>query len=336
MAQEKINLLINLPGGFFRTPELQPELARLEKIANIRKTSHNTIEELTPELSWPDAVLMWAWPNFTDKSLEEADKLRFIGHINATQTQAKAAFKKGIAVSEVRHAWSPAVAELALGLILSGLRRISEYHMGMRNGTEAWIMDIPADIDARERELTGQSVGIVGFGRIGQRLAELLAPFHVDLRIYDPYLPSVVAEKFSAKQVSVMELVKDSDIVVLCAANNEGTKRLIDEKEIAAFKKDSLLVNVGRSSLINMSALERRLEKEDMFAMLDVFDVEPLEQDSPLRGLKNACLTPHRGGGILPSVKRSLTWLTDDLEAFLNGRERKYTLTEGMFTCLPE
>jgi phosphoglycerate dehydrogenase-like enzyme len=82
------------------------------------------------------------------------------------------------------------VAELALILMMTGLRQTSGYHIAMTKATEQWLRDFPADIDARERQLAGRSVGIVGFGGIGQHLARLLKPFHVMLRIYDPYLPA--------------------------------------------------------------------------------------------------------------------------------------------------
>ncbi|MDR0486712.1 MAG: hypothetical protein LBG91_00530, partial [Treponema sp.] len=75
---------------------------------------------------------------------------------------------------------------------------------------------------------------------------------------------------------------------------------------------------------------------KNMTAMLDVFDKEPLEKDSCLRKLDNAFLTPHRAGGLMESVIRILTWLTDDFEAFLNGKPVKYGINEKMLTCFPD
>jgi phosphoglycerate dehydrogenase-like enzyme len=207
----------------------------------------------------------------------------------------------------------------------------------MRDGTEAWLKDIPADIDPEERQLAGRKVGVVGFGRIGQRLAELMAPFAVDLVVYDPYIPETVLQKYGAARVdTTLELANRSEVIVLCAANNEGSRHLIGREEIAALRPGCILVNVGRSSLMDMDALVERLGKGDITAMLDVFDIEPLEMDSSLRSLPNAFLTPHRGGGIMESITRSLALLTDDLEAVLEGREQKYALTESMMVSLPD
>ncbi len=335
MSHNTLRLLINLPPTFFTVPQLEEHRARLEQIAIVRTTSHNTQEELAPDLAWAEAVLMWAWPDLDDGMLDRAPALRFVGQINTTRTTVRACLKRGIALSEVRHAWSPAVAEMALTLILAGLRKTSDFHMQMRAGTERWVNAFPADIDPLERELTGRPVGIVGFGGIGQRLAELLAPFHTPIRIYDPFLPAAIAEKFGVQQVPLLDLIRESDVVVLCAANTNEARHLIDAEAVAALRKDAVLVNVGRSMLIDMAALQRRLEQGDLIAMLDVFDQEPLEADSPLRRLPNAYLTPHRAGGIYASVQRALTMLTDDLEAFLAGRTRRYAVTEAMLPSFP-
>ncbi|HUT32576.1 MAG TPA: NAD(P)-dependent oxidoreductase [Planctomycetota bacterium] len=332
--REKTRLLVNLPSGVFRCPSLKGVLRRLARLATLRKRSHNTAEEIAKDLAWADAVLMWAWPPLTRELLATCPRLRFAGHINLAQAGARAELEHGLVVSEARHGWSPAVAELALGLTLCGLRKISDYHAAMRAGTEHWVRDFPADIDPQERQLTGRSVGIVGFGGIGRRLAELLEPFHVHLRAYDPYVPKVVAERYGARLVPLMELARTSEVVVLCAANTAETKSLFGRKEIAALPKNALLVNIGRAWLVDMAALTKRLEKGDLFAALDVFEKEPLPLDSPLRRLENAWLTPHRAGAPIESVVRILNWLADDFEAFLGGQPLQHGLTLDMLHCL--
>ncbi len=332
----KPRLLINLPPTFFTTPAFQPDMQRLAALGEARTASHNTLEEILPDLRWAEAVIMWAWPALSAETLAACPNLKFLGAINTNQTTANGCFQRGIAISEVRRCWSPAVAELGLGLILDGLRRISEHHFLMRTGSGEWVNDFPAEIDPRERQLTGLSVGIVGFGGIGQRLAQLLQPFQVKLRIYDPYIPDEIAAKHGAEKTGVMDLVTASDVVVLCAANNQGARRLLGKAEIEALRKDAVLVNIGRSMLVDMPALAERLSRGDLIAMLDVFDQEPLEDDSIFRRLPNTYLSPHRAGGIHASVHRALAWLADDLENFLAGRPLQYAVTEAMLTSLPE
>lgn len=328
-------LLINLPKNFFTHPMLQDVFSRLESMAEVQQTSHDTPDQIRNDLSWADAVIMWAWPTLDEELLEDAPNLKFAGHINDDAKGVRAKIKKGIAVSEARHGWSPAVAEMALTLILAGLRRTSAYHLAMRKGEEGWVEDFPADIDVRERHLFGRAVGIVGFGGIGQRLSRLLAPFDCPVRIYDPYLPEAVAKDCGVEQVELPELLNSSDVVVLCAANTSETENLIGSAEIDMLRKDAVLVNVGRSSLIDMTALMGRLKKDDLTAMLDVFDQEPLPQDDPIRAFPNAFLTPHRAGGIMESVVRILDMLASDYEAFLNDQPRKYAITEKDLHMLP-
>jgi phosphoglycerate dehydrogenase-like enzyme len=330
-----MNLLINLPPSFFTQPELAPHFARLASLTkNIRHTSHNGLAEFLPDLQWADAVMMWSWPAFTETELAVCPKLKFVGQINTAHKTASALLNRAIPHSEARHAWSPAVAEMALTLILGGLRRTSDYHAQMRSGTESWVQDFPGDIDTRERSLTGASVGIVGFGRIGQRLAELLRPFGCLICVYDPFVPESVLSAFGVVRTEILALARQSDIVVLCAANTDGARHIFDAEAIDALPKGALLVNVGRSLLIDMSALIERLKRNDLVALLDVFDKEPLETDSELRKFSNVYLTPHRAGGILASVTKSLDWLIDDFEAVLKQQPLAHPVTEAMLSSL--
>jgi phosphoglycerate dehydrogenase-like enzyme len=329
-----MNLLVNLPAGFYRTPELDPTFHRLEEIATVRRVSHNTADEIAEDLAWAEAVLMWSWPPLDEALLDKAPNLRFAAHLDLTQRAARVAIRRGLPVSVGRSAFSPAVAEMALGLILSTLRRISDYHSEMRQGIETWVNSFPDDIDPRERELSGRPVGIVGFGRVGRRLRELLAPFGCSVSVYDPFLPDDLALNQRVNRVDLGGLLSNCDIVVLCAASNAGTAHLLGAKEIASLRPNTVLVNVARAALVDTPALVERLRRGDLFAAIDVFDQEPLPADHPLRTLPNAYLTPHRAGGTMGSVGRILNYLIDDLEAFLGGRERKHPLVEAMIPSL--
>lgn len=329
-----MNILVNLPHGFFTHPALTPIFERLSCLGDVRQTSHDTVDEIRNDLTWAEAVLMWGWPSYTPELLDAAPRLRFAGHLDITQPGARAALAHGLPVSVSRAGFSPAVAEMALGLILALLRRTSDYHAQMRAGAEAWVQEFPMEIDPRERELTGRSVGIVGFGQVGRRLGELLGPFHCDLHIVDPFVSESLIEARGAKRVDLDDMLTHSDVVVLCAASNAGTSHLLGRREIELLRPDAVLVNVARAALVDTNALADRLRRGDLSAALDVFDLEPLDPNSPLRSLPNVYLTPHRAGGLIASTQRILSWLVDDLEAFLAGRERKYALTEAMLPSL--
>src|SRR5687767_9043804 len=158
---DRPNLLINLPPGFFALEPLRPVFERLGKLANVRKTSHDDPGPFTPDLAWADGVIMWAWPRYTPEMLAAAPRLTYSGHFDIWQGPARVALDRGLAVSVSRRAFAPAVAEMALGLILAALRKISDYHAAMRDGTETWISNLPGNVGPDERELTGMAVGIV-------------------------------------------------------------------------------------------------------------------------------------------------------------------------------
>ena len=333
----KNKLLINLPPSFFEAGFLKDRFAKAAQRYDIRKTSHNNPEEIAPDLAWADAILMWSWPVFGDKEFDLARGLKILAQINTHPKTAAGALQRGIALSETRNCWSPAVAEMALGLMLSGLRHISEFHLKMRLGQddEIWARPFPSHNDPTERQLTGRTVGVVGFGGIGRRLAELLKPFNVELLVHDPYLPKEVFDSYGAKSAGLDEICSRAEVVVLCAANVDSAEKIMNASRINALRPDAVLVNVGRSWLVDMDALAKRLAKGELFAMLDVFDKEPLEKDSVFRTLPNAWLSPHRAGGINESICRSMDGLFADIDAFYDNKPRQFAITQNMPNCLP-
>jgi phosphoglycerate dehydrogenase-like enzyme len=332
-----MNLLVNLPRGFYHTPALEPVFARLASLGDVRRASHDTPEQIGPDLAWADAALMWSWPKLLPPLLDRAPRLRFVGHIDLSQSAARVALDRGLAISVGRSGFSPAVAEMALALILAALRKTSDYHAAMRRGDETWVRSFPDDIDPLERELSGRPVGIIGFGRVGRRLAELLQPFDGAIRAYDPFVLPHVARAAGVELAPLDALIAGSDVVVLSAASNaEGGGHLIGRGQIDACRRDAVFVNVARAALVDTAALVDRLRRGDLTAAVDVFDAEPLPLDHPLRGLPNAYLTPHRGGGLMASVTRILNGLIDDLARFEAGEPLAFPLTQNMLSALDQ
>ena len=333
-GSDNLNILVNLPEGFFRHQELKPTFDRLRELGDVRRTSYNTADEIRTDLAWADAIIMWSWPVLTDDLLDGAPNLTYSGNLDISQNGARIALARALPVSVSRSGWSPAVSEMALTLMLSLLRKTSDYHQQMRVSGEKWVEVFPTDIDSEERELTGRSVGIVGFGGVGRRLGQLLEPFHCDLRVYDPFVSDDILASYKAHRVELDEMLENSDVVVLCASSNSGSKHLIGSHEISLLRKNAVFINVARAALVDTSALVERLKQGDLYAAVDVFDKEPLEHDAALRALPNAYLTPHRAGGTIASVLRTVNWLIDDLIAVRGGETRKYALTEAMIPSL--
>jgi len=193
-----------------------------------------------------------------------------------------AAEKKGIKVCNTPDGPTLAVAELTVGLILNLLRRVNEMDVLLRAGKWTKIMG---------NLLSGKKVGIIGFGRIGQKTAHLLTGLGVgEISYYD------VADKpcEGAKRKSLEELLKDADIVTLHVPSLGNNKPLLGEKEFSLMKKGSWIVNVSRGGVVDEAALYGSLKNGHLSgAAVDVFENEPYS--GPLKELNNVVLTPHIG-----------------------------------------
>ncbi len=326
-----MNVLVNLADGFFDSPALASCWDELNSFAQVRRCACDELSELEPHLSGTDAILLWSWPRLTAQVLEAYPGLKMFAHIDLHQDMARLLFEHGREISIGRRGFSPAVAEMALGLMLSCLRKTPWHHEKMWRAEESWVQRYPEEIDPHERQLAGRRVGIVGFGGVGRRLGELLAPFNCELAIHDPLLP---AEVGTVKNMELRELLSRSEVLVLCASANASSKALLGREEIALLAPHSVLINVARAALVDTPALIERLERKDLVAALDVFDREPLEADSPLRSLPHVLLTPHRAGGIVESNRRILDALIGDLRAWKEGRPRAHALLPAMIASL--
>ncbi|MBU0630378.1 MAG: phosphoglycerate dehydrogenase [Candidatus Margulisbacteria bacterium] len=220
----------------------------------------------------------------TEKVMEQVGFLKVISRLGVglDSVDVAAAEKKGIQVYNTPNGPTEAVAELALGLILDVLRLISYSDRNLRRG--AWKKTMG-------RLLKEKKVGIIGFGRIGRRLAELLTPFHCQLYIYDPY----VSGNQGIKQVqTIEELIATSEIISLHIPYTKENHHLLGRKQLEAMKPGTVLINVSRGKLVDEAALYDCLQNGRLAgAGFDAFAAEPYS--GALCELDNIVLTPHMG-----------------------------------------
>ncbi|MDY6823756.1 MAG: phosphoglycerate dehydrogenase [Thermodesulfobacteriota bacterium] len=190
-----------------------------------------------------------------------------------------AAEKHGIPVYRTKGVLDKAVAELTIGLILSALRQIGAHDRAVKDGK--WEKQMGG-------LLSGRTLGIIGYGAIGRRVAALAQAFGALVIYFDPYPPDNSGTGF----VPFETVLKTADILCLHA---EGSRRILGEKEIQMFAKPgAILVNTARGGLVDETALYHALDSGQIqWACLDVFEQEPYA--GPLRQLDNVILTPHIG-----------------------------------------
>lgn len=219
----------------------------------------------------------------TGELLRSLPDLRCISRVGVGMDAIDLATAKevGIVVVNTPDAHVDAVAELALGGLLATLRKIPASDVSIRNGKFEKPMG---------RLLGGKTIGIVGFGRVGQRFAQLASSFGVTLLAFDPAL----ATSPHAKMVDLATLVEQSDVISLHLPYSAAAKYLIGTTQFGAMKRDAVLVNTARGGLVDETALLAYLEaNKSAAAYLDCFETEPYT--GPLARLPNVVLTAHIG-----------------------------------------
>jgi D-3-phosphoglycerate dehydrogenase len=196
-----------------------------------------------------------------------------------------AARERGIWVFNTPEAPVESVAELTLALMLGVLRRIGDANQTVHAGRWKPLMG---------RLLKGKTVGLIGLGRIGRRLAELLGPFRVRLLARDKFPDRKFAKRHGIRLVNLRNLIASSDVVSLHIPLEEETRGMIGPRELGAMKRGAVLLNTARGELVNTRALINALRSGYLAgAGLDVFEQEPYR--GPLAACPNALLTCHMG-----------------------------------------
>lgn len=244
----------------------------------------------------------WGCPPVTDEALALMPRLAAIIHAAGSVKGhlTDAVWQRGIAVSSAREANAIPVAEFTVGAILLGGKRA--FQLSKRLGEERQA--IVSDALFPTMGNFGKQVGIVGASAIGRRVIELLRPFAFDVVVYDPFVDAETAERLGVRLVSLPELAQTSDVVSIHAPAIDATNNMIDAAFIDAMKADALLLNTARGSLIDHTALRRRLRTGELFAILDVTEPPVLPRGDELYELPNVVLTPHIAGSMGVELRR--------------------------------
>ena len=252
-----------------------------------------------------------------EEVFEAAPDLAFVGICRAAtnQVDVDAATANGVAVVNTPGRNAEAVAEHALGLMLALARRIPESHNYVKRGR--WTNPLGPYVGLRGLELSGRTLGIVGLGTIGRRLAEIAAAIGMTCIAHDPYVdepPSGVSLR------ELDDLLAGSDFVSIHAPMNADTGGMIDARRLALMKPTAFLVNLSDAKIVDRDALADALRSGAIAgAALDVFETHPIAPDHPLLTLDNVVLTPHLGGATEETIGRYSRMMAGDLVRFLDG-----------------
>lgn len=299
--------------------DIQPLSALRERVADcIELTVGGDAEEDALASALGDVDVVFATSKLPlSRRVLEASNLAVVAKFGTgiDNVDLDAATDLGIPVTYTPGLNALSVAEHALGLLLATLRRTANAQRVLESGR--W-----RDETHIGRQLSGATVGIVGYGRIGQRFATLLDGFHTETLAFDPYVEPEDAELTGTTMTTLDSLLERSDAVVVTAELTDETRGMLDDAAFDAMNSSAVVVNVARGSIIDESALVAALDEERIAgAGLDVFESEPLSPNSPLHGFETVTLTPHIAARTTEASVACIDRLATNALSLLDGRD---------------
>jgi phosphoglycerate dehydrogenase-like enzyme len=218
---------------------------------------------------------------------------------------------------------SQAVAEFVLGLMLNMARHISASSLYV--SSRKWKDPLDAYTLFQGSELAGKTIGVIGLGEIGLRVARLGNGIGMRVIGYDPYINSKVGQKENIEFSSIETLLRQSDFVSLHVPDNSATRALINGSNLHFMQPTAYLINISSPYAVSDTALSAALENRSVAgAAIDVHESHPIPPNSPYLTAPNVILTPHIGGSTIETVSRHSTMVTNDIQRFLSGRKPKH------------
>ena len=236
--------------------------------------------------------------------------------VDGSRIDLAAAREHRVCVTNMPGSNAVAVAELTFGQMIALARHSVEADKAVKQ--DRWS-------DYRRfigRELAGRTLGIVGMGSIGTRVALRARAFEMVLLVCDPYIPASHVSAIGGGCVGLDELFRESDFVTLHCPLTEETRHMVAQRQLSLMKRSAYLVNLARGGIVDDEALYQLLaEKRIAGAAIDVFETEPPRKEHPMFGLDNVLLTPHIGGSTYEAQSRGEWGAAEEVIRVLQGEQ---------------
>jgi D-3-phosphoglycerate dehydrogenase len=327
---------------FARHPHLDREwpfttermITRLGELGEVRVIEATRDEPLHRQADLSDIWgLAWFGGAFTAECVAAAPRLRAVGGITDNSGRGlplEALAARQIPFIDATRAWGQSVGETALALALDALRQIPHWHSRMAQREPLWkfeyaqFCDNPGFVNG---DLGTKQVGVIGLGAIGSRVARWCVALGSTVRGFDPFVPEATVRGWGVEPVALDRLVDESEVVFVLVPPTPSAKHLLDRERIGRLRKGALVVAVTRAHAIDMAALRERILADELAGAFDVYDVEPLPPDDPLRGRANVVHTPHIAGRTRDANWRVADVIADDFARILRGEAPQAALT---------
>jgi phosphoglycerate dehydrogenase-like enzyme len=307
--------------------------------SKVRLLSREPLEEFHSArslavLGQADALITgWGCSPIDKDVLAAAPRLRYILHSAGSVKHhvGEACWERGIQVSTAADANAIPVAEYTVAMILLANKRILQVAR-LLHASKAAIEPEDAYPDLGNYR---KRVGIVGASKIGRHVIRLLRSYDLEVVVHDPYLGDDDAAALGVTAVSLDELVRSSDVVSLHAPSLPSTRNLIDARQIANFRPGATFINTSRGELVDQDALLGRLDRGEMFAVLDVTTPWVLPPESGFYTNPNVLLTPHMAGSLGTELERMAASTVEEAHRLARGEPLRFPLraSELQFTA---
>lgn len=282
----------------------------------VESIDDSSTPEFAQALARAHALIVRSATDVDAAMIEAAPDLRVIGRagVGVDNIDVDAASQHGIAVFNAPGGNTVAAAELTMALILVVVRNVTEAERSMREGR--WERSRFVGV-----ELDGKTLGLIGAGRVGGEVVARARAFGMEVIVYDPYLTDERAKELGFRLTDLDEVLETSDVISVHVPLTAETQGLVGEGALAKMKDTAYLVNASRGGVIDEPALAEALKAGKLAgAGLDVYETEPLPEDSPLRHAPNLVMTPHLGASTEDAQVRVAREVADRIrDALLEG-----------------
>jgi D-3-phosphoglycerate dehydrogenase len=306
------------PNIFCMTTMHESGMDRLHEAGSVRMASALDAETLRREVGDADAIVCRTHGDIDAALMDRAPRLVVIGRhgVGYDQIDVAAATARGILVLTTPGANTESVCQHAFALMIGLSKHFPQQIKALRDGRYNDRTKLMG------RDLTGRTLGIVGFGRIGRRVGEVAhVAFGMRVLYNDILAPPAEAEaRAAARRVAFEDLLRESEYITLHVPLDDSTRGLIDRQALALMRPDAILINTCRGPVVDEPAVAAALDARRLWGYgADVFAVEPPPRDHPLIGRDDVMLTPHSAAQTIESLRNMASWIAEDVLGVLRG-----------------
>ncbi|MCY3799618.1 MAG: hydroxyacid dehydrogenase [Chloroflexi bacterium] len=333
--RDRPSILVAMRPPLFDQLFAEDQQTRLRALGNVtmQPQAGNLKEAQLIELISGQEIVITSWgtPPFSAGVLAAADRLKLIVHSAGSikLMLLPPVFSDGRRVTHVAYSMSIPVAETTLALILLCLRQFHKIDRAFKEAGWSAARDLMVGA-----ELAGNRVGVIGAGYTGRAVIKRLLALEAEVWLCDPYVSADSAASMGVRKVPLETLMRRCPIVTLQAPATAETYRMIGAEQFGWLRDGAVFINTSRAHLIDEAALLAELRTERISAALDVFDQEPLPDDSPFRELDNLIITPHIAAVTRQSYKRQGQISVDEVAGYLGEGKLRYEVTRDMLDTM--